>query len=387
MIQPEEIRKKAENQYPAFQLAWLAGAEFFPKVIPCDKTLDPHLSVAIASIQQLRAGSKEVLGYGYSIQWEQRNSRQYGQNRFPQTIVIETPEDLLSLIGKQREFDRFTQAVGELRRRHPVLEPWIRSHRQELVDPAWDVDGLGQVLDYLIAHHRPGLFARELPLAVDTKFIERNRRVLRSLLDLVLPPHSIRADEEHFDRRYGLRYVEPLILVRFLDEQIQQSMASPWKDCAVPLHTLAAQPIAADRGLIVENKVNLLTLPRLPGTIALGGLGNGVTDLRYLPWLSNKVIWYWGDIDVDGYEILSRLRTIYPHVRSLLMDAETQRTFRTRIGATGNGRHPPEPLHLTPPELEAFRVCCRENLRIEQERVPQIDVLQALQGLTNDSIL
>jgi hypothetical protein len=71
--------------------------------------------------------------------------------------------------------------------------------------------------------------------------------------------------------------------------------------------------------LIVENKVNLLTLPRLPGTLAIGGLGNAVMLLRYCAWLGSVSITYWGDIDVQGFEILSRLRGI-PEVVSMNYD-------------------------------------------------------------------
>ena len=77
------------------------------------------------------------------------------------------------------------------------------------------------------------------------------------------------------------------IHVRFLDEEIRDGTGSPWSECSVPLHTLAARPIASARVLIVENKVNLLTLPPLKGTIGLGGMGDGVTDLRYVVWLGN----------------------------------------------------------------------------------------------------
>jgi len=228
-----------------------------------------------------------------------------------------------------------------------------------------------QVVDYLCTHPRPGLFARELPLAVDTKFIQRNHRILREWLDLILPPHTIRADEDQFDRRYGLRYADPHVMVRFLDDKIRTATESPWLECSVPLHTLAATPINASRVLIVENKVNLLTLPRLKGTIGLGGLGNGITDLRYVHWLANSEIWYWGDIDVEGLLILSRLRVMFPQVRSLLMDDATVHAWRERLASPGSGRTHDCPSNLTAGELAAYLMCARENLRVEQERFPQ----------------
>lgn len=371
MIRPEDIKRKATSLYRSFQLAWLDDQPFFPRVIPCDKTLDSNLAVASESVQHLRNGSKERLGFGYTVEWEERNSRTHGRNRFPRQILFETQDDFLRLIGKEREFAQFARSVSELRKRHPQLAPWVRTHPAEVVDSAAELDGLLQVLDFLVAHPWPQLFARELPLPLDTKFVERNHGILRSWLDIVLPPHAIRADEEHFDRRFGLRYVEPLISVRFLDEAVRLRANLPWSECAIPLHSLASHPIAAESVLIVENKINLLTLPPITGAIALGGLGNSVGDLRYVLWLSQLPLWYWGDIDVDGFEILSRLRMVFPSVRSLLMDERTLVALRSTIGGVGNGRLVRQKMNLLPEELAAFEVCSATNLRIEQERIPQ----------------
>ncbi len=378
MIDPEQIRRKAANLYPAWQAAWLNDEPFFPKVIPCNKRLDENLSVAIESIRRLRAGSKELLGYGYSFSWKEKNSRLHGRNQFPEQIYLESPEDMLRLIGKKNEFEAFTTAVETIRRRFPALDSWIRCHRAELVSSAGDLEGLLAVVDYFIANPRPDRFARELPIPVDTKFIERNRPILRSWLDLLLPPHTIRAHEEHFERRFGLRYTEPLILVRVLDDELLERAKLPWHEFAVPLHTLADSAIECDRVLIVENKVNLLTMPKISGAIALGGLGNAVIDLRYLTWLAGKAIWYWGDLDVEGFEILSRLRSVFPRTEGLLMDEETVTKFCDRIGIPGSGRNPSAPPGLHTTERSAFQTCAAKNIRIEQERVSQLAVVEAL---------
>lgn len=381
MIDPSDIRRKADNLYPAFLTAWLAGEEFFPRTLPCDKRLDGNLAVAAESVRRLKSQAKEERGFGYSIEWRERASRTHGRNRFPERIVFETADDLLRFIDKQREFAEFAVAVDQIRRRHPQLDPWIQSHRRLLIDNASQLDGLLQFVDYLLAQPRPGLFARELPLDVDTKFIERNRIILREWLDLLLPPHAIRADEEHFDRRYGLRYAEPHIIVRFLDPAVQRATESPWRECSVPLTALGEQPIVARRVIIVENKVNLLTLPNLASSIAVGGLGNSVSDLRYVHWLTQTDLSYWGDIDVDGFAILSRLRTFFPRVQSVLMDDRTLHAWRHRIGSPGNGRAAPPCPNLTPVEQAALRICGAEDLRIEQERYPHGFVLEHFRRL------
>ena len=68
MIQPNDLRRKAENLYAEFLCAWLEGESFFPRTIPADRRLDAsdHAG-AIAALQHLRDGSKEVRGFGYRM--------------------------------------------------------------------------------------------------------------------------------------------------------------------------------------------------------------------------------------------------------------------------------------------------------------------------------
>jgi hypothetical protein len=300
---------------------------------------------------------------------------------FPERIVFETQGDFLRYLGKEQEFAAFAAAVGRIRSRYPELESWVRSNRVLLMDVCGQLDGLLYIVEYLRSHPRPGIFAREIPGPLDTKFIERNRRVLREWLDLILSPQTIRADEEHFERRFGLRYAEPHVMLRFLDPDVQSACSCPWPELSLPLHTMGRMAIDVKQVLVVENKVSLLTLPALANTIAVGGLGNGVTDLRYLPWLASCALWYWGDIDAEGLTILSRLRTVFPQTRSLLMDTETLACWRDQVAVPGTGHFSNIPPGLMDAEQLAFRECVDENLRVEQERLPQTFVNKTLQDV------
>jgi hypothetical protein len=157
-----------------------------------------------------------------------------------------------------------------------------------------NLEGLLHVLRFFRDHPRPGRFPRELPIPVDTKFIARHQQLLRKWFDIVLPPHAIRADEDHFERRYGLRYAETHLLVRLLDSDLKHELAFPCSEFSLPLSTLADLTVRRVAAVIVENKVNLLTLPSLSRGIGLGGLGAGVTLLRNIPWLSHCPVAYWG---------------------------------------------------------------------------------------------
>lgn len=378
MIQPTDIRRKADNLYGKFVREWLAGNDsFFPRVIPSQLNPDPESASTIDAVRALRDASKEVMGFGYSVEWREINSRRFGRNHFPARIVIETPDDLLRLIGRTQDFRKFQEAVSAIRARHAVLEEWIRSNVTVLTNLAQDVTGLLEVVDVLKRSPRPDCFVRELPVSVDTKFIERHHRVLRQWLDLVLPPHAIRAEEDHFERRYGLRYAEPHLPVRFLDSDVQKRLGFPCDVLSVPLHTLGSWQLRDVAALVVENKVNLLTVPGGRNSIVLGGLGHGVSLLRYVPWLSSGRVTYWGDLDVEGLTILSELRTVLPQTQSILMDDAAVAEWR-HLAVTGNGRAPNVPPHLTPGENAAFLLCVDQNLRIEQERIPDTAVVAAL---------
>lgn len=382
MIQPEDIRRKAENLYPEYLRAWLDGdGAFFPRLIPSCRTPDSDdLRAAIQAVRRLREGSKEVIGFGYTVQWQEINSRKFGRNQFPARILFEAEGDFLRFIGKQREFDVFTDAVSRLRAAFPPLENWLRSNVRALIEAAADLDGLLRVLRFFHDNPRPNCFARELPLPVDTKFIERYQGLLRGWFDAVLPPHTIRADEEHFERRYGLRYPEMHLLLRLLDPALEQELGWPCSELSLPLHTLGVIPVPADLAIIVENKINLLTLPSFPRGIGLGGLGHGAVVLRYLAWLNNMRVVYWGDMDTEGFEILSSVRAIFPHTQSFLMDHEALGRWE-RLAVSGTGRKPDIPAHLTDTEQRAYLRCRDENLRLEQERIPHDGVLSEVRCL------
>src|SRR5690606_40331483 len=61
----------------------------------------------------------------------------------------------------------------------------------------------------------------------------------------------------------------------------------------------------------------------LHDALPIFGSGYGVSNLREVEWLLHVEMLYWGDIDVQGFEILSQLRQYFPHTQSVLMDSDT----------------------------------------------------------------
>ena len=119
--------------------------------------------------------------------------------------------------------------------------------------------------------------------------------------------------------------------------------------------------------------MNFLTLPELKNTIAIWGGGYAVKNLQHIEWLTDKSIYYWGDIDIQGFEILSMLRGYYEQTISLMMDEETFNKFNHYHGH-GTASNTYGLNHLTTNEHELYLRIHASNQRLEQEKIPQIYV-------------
>src|SRR5690606_557153 len=136
------------------------------------------------------------------------------------------------------------------------------------------------------------------------KFIERNQSVIRELLD-VLISENVNKTEKQFEKRFNLKYAEPLIRFKILDKEVSQKFFSGIDDLAIPVSQFEALHLPFRKVLIVENKTTLyttLTLPKMNDTIAIFGGGYNVHNLKNVNWLGNLELHYWGDIDAQGFE-------------------------------------------------------------------------------------
>ena len=377
MITPTEIQQKALRWYLPFLQSWLKNDSFFPCTLPAGSP-PTEFSAFRRAVELLHSQSKERRGYGYSIVSQFKRMRQHGDQNLPVRIVIETQQDLLQMLDKEDEFEHFQQNVLLIRRRIPQLNEWMLRFPQRLIDHHGDWNALLAVCAYFLDHPRPNLYIRELPIPVHTKFIEQHRGILQELLKLLLPTEAIQEDAITFEQRFGLREDEPLIRVRFLDNQLLTRYALPITDLSLPCSQFAAFALQEQICIVTENKMTFLTLPLLRNTFALFGGGFFVNKLANVSWLTSCPILYWGDIDAHGFGILSMLRATFPHVISLMMDETTLQTFKDFwvTGTPSTARSLP---HLTQKEHVLFEYLSQENIRLEQERIPHSYAMDHIQ--------
>lgn len=107
--------------------------------------------------------------------------------------------------------------------------------------------------------------------------------------------------------------------------------------------------------VMVENNLNLLTLPPMTRDLGIRREGNAANRLGQLLWLHANRVLYWGDIDVEGLTILSRHRNLIPHLESLHMDSDTLREHETLL-IDGSGSTAKAPTNLKPRESESFTI-------------------------------
>lgn len=249
----------------------------------------------------------------------------------------------------------------------------------KVVENASSWSDLLKVLRYFVANPCPGLYIRELPIEVHTKFIERNKGVLRELLDIVIVEH-VCSDEKEFEKRFGLRYDEPWVRIRVLDASIASEYFSGVDDLTVPQSQFCALSLPVQKVFVVENKVNFLTFPKLAGCLLIWGHGFTVGILKSVPFMRHASLYYWGDIDVHGFEILSQFRSYFPQTQSVLMDRTTFNTYFE--GDKGTPSNVSKPLHLTHEEATLYNHIKSHNLRLEQEKIPQ----KCIENIFNSSL-
>jgi hypothetical protein len=371
MITPHEIKDKAERKYISFLQALTDNVPFAKLVIRGDKSYTKSsLPDFEKEIQLINSHSKEKKGFGYSLEFQQIKTKYLGIQDLPVLIYFETERDYLKFLGKEKEVELFKLHKSKILIELPELRSWVTLNPTKVIQNHAEWANILKACQYFKENPKPNKYIRELPITVHTKFIERNQSVLKELLDILISD-NINTVEKQFEKRFNLKYSESQIRFKILDKKISQNLFSGIDDLAIPVSQFETLNLPIKKVLVVENKTTLyttLTLPNVDKAIAVFGQGNAVLNIKNTTWLVEKEILYWGDIDVQGFEILSRLREYFTHVKSVLMDKVTFETFFENDKGTPTNIS--TKLNLTDREQELYNILKTNNWRLEQEKVP-----------------
>ena len=227
-------------------------------------------------------------------------------------------------------------------------------------------------LSWLLRHPNAGLFPRALPVeGVDSKWLERRRGTLARLWNTVTGENVSAAD---FLEHVGLLRLPQFVSVRNASSWVKEGTA----ENVVKLTPEALAQTAPEGPfvLIIENEQTALSLD-LGNVPIFFGLGYGVTLLASLPWMKEKRILYFGDLDTHGLAILAECRRLFPQTESVLTDLATFERFRAlAVPEPKQAALPTD--RLTTEERDLGERLLAEGLRLEQERIPLETVREAL---------
>jgi hypothetical protein len=371
MISPNDIKTKAERKYFSFLQDVVQAIPFSRIVISGDKTYN---KTTVGDFQKeilaLVNQSKEKRGFGFTIDYQTIKTKSIGTQSLPTIIYFDTEKDFLKFLGKEKEVDNFINEWQLIHSHFPELKDWIIRNPTKIIQQQGKWESIIKVCNYFKNYPKPNLYIRELPANVHTKFIESNQSIIAELLDIIIQNH-INPNEKEFEKRFNLKFREPLVRFKILDKEISQSFFSNLDDISIPVSQFESLKLPLKQVLIVENKTTLfttLTLPKMDKTIAIFGQGNAVTNIQNAKWLSDITVIYWGDIDVHGFEMLSRIRKHFDHTRSVLMDKTTfDKYFENDLGKPTTDT---TTLSLTDNERELYNLLKTNNWRLEQEKIP-----------------
>lgn len=377
MITPKEIKDKAERKYISFLQSLVENRSFEKLVIRGDKSYTKSsLSEFEKEIQQIVSQSKEKKGFGYTLEFQRIRTKSLGIQDLPISIFFDNEKDFLKFLGKEKEVELFKTSADIIINAFPELKDWIIKYPIKVVNNHNEWESILKVCRYFKQNPKPNLYIRELPIKVHTKFVERNQSIIRELLNTLISQH-VCSDEKEFETRFNLKYAESQIRFKVLDRAIAEKFFSGIDDIAVRTSQFEKLDIPIKKVLVVENKTTLyttLTLPQMNDTIAIFGSGYSVCNLKNVHWLANCELLYWGDIDVQGFEILSQFRGYFPHTKSVLMDFETfEKFFENDLGTQTQIC---TSLELTEGEKKLYELLKTNNWRLEQEKIPYDYVTQ-----------
>ena len=392
----------------------LSGDKLFPLEVPLKP---PRGNAAIQNINHFqtyvsswKAFAKELSeskSKRCEVRWESRTFRSLAGQAIPTHLSISDIGALACLLGSDQErqlhgwlsrikyiFDALaSEPGGHADTSHQAAESSGPTRDQRLfhalIEHLETLDGFDhsdlELLVKLMPQLHKGMgeacYLRALPVTfVDTKYIEKNLRLIESMTAALI---------DGAVKQVGLmnwlnctEKPKDWLLVKPLCTQTTKSLGG------APLlrlssDTLLEFELPAGNILVIENEQSCLALNNMPNVIAVSGGGKNVAWMR-AGWLAAKNVGYWGDIDSEGFGILSDVRSKLSCITPLMMDEVTVATFEARMVAEPDSVSK-DPVALTDKELALFkrlRSGHYANKRLEQERLPIEYVMQKIESWT-----
>lgn len=402
MISIDEIKKKAENKFLPFLHSIIDEKDFFPLLIPSAKgSVKDSFAERKVEAENLYKNSKNAKGRGYTVETKTIKTHKQGMQTIIEKIYFETEIDFIRFIGKEKETENFKKHLSIVKSRflnlnaEDVQNDWLKKHLRSLIaeteDDYWQNIFLCAI--WFLNNPHCNVYLREIPVPVHTKFIEQNTSLIFSVYTALNKNKGTDKVSSNADiyKRWGVRTAEPFIRFRSLDKDIHLKILNEEftsYEIQTPLSAFAKINFnSIEYIFIVENLMVYLTFPAFNKALCIFGSGFAAVNLKECKTLNEKKLYYFGDMDEHGFEILSNVRSIFPNIQSFCMDQKTYETFSIFAVKGENSHSKIEDLNLSEDELHLFKFL-RENKtigRLEQEKISQAFIKSRIEKIFNDT--
>ena len=315
--------------------------------------------------------------YPELVEWQERQYRQLSEQRVPVKLRIFSLQQLTELLGTEQQLENWLDKISSFlkqsfvhdRHQHRLFQTLIHHLEQIERYSQQEWQWLIQLIEQLKPNIGAGLYLRALPLsAVNTKFLEQNLLLTEAICNVLYDDEIVLAGGllawlDCLDSPKGWLTIKPVC------PNVQEKLGG------LPVFQLSTEvldqfELPAERIIVVENIQSGLACPNLENSIVVCGGGKNISWMN-AKWLQHKQVFYWGDIDSEGLNILSMVRQKIPHVIALMMDEATVLQFQNHMVDEPDSIFS-EPQYLTADELKLFhdlRAQTFKNRRLEQERI------------------
>ncbi|RKP43347.1 Wadjet anti-phage system protein JetD domain-containing protein [Trinickia fusca] len=377
-LMPDDVAQACKRQFERQQVDWLLrrSESTWPLSVALRSPSDKEAANAPAAMRTWLSAwtgfdnASRDKGRRCAVVWRSVNWRLMGNVTVPEKVLFEDIEAVADCARVDQDWETLKERWRALCERHASVTD-KRDCAKALIGAAqWADDDFVRLLEFLGWCERnpaSGLYLRQLPLVgIDTKWVERRLGVVVPLLQAIMG----KLGDVH--QLLVLRRAPYTVRMRLLDPVLREQMAGA-EDLQMPVDQwskLLRQP--PKRLLIIENLATGLAVPDTPGTAVAMGLGNNVAVLNEVAWAHSAEILYWGDIDTWGLHILSRARSLFPHLNSMLM-TETVLTSHRHLWTVEDSQDNRHADHLTAKEAELLSKLQQgrwgKHVRLEQERI------------------
>lgn len=318
---------------------------------------------------------------GWTISWEEWNSKKLGRQKWPSKITIETEEDFLFLVNKEDESKIFKNQLDELIGWRKGIREFLFARPQSVMQYKLVWKNLIVVVDYLLGNDVSGLYIRSIPVPVHTKFIEQYKSFIFELIKH-FKSDIISDDNFTFEQVFGLKSKQHVFNMRWLDKELATKYMQGHEVFGLSTEGLNKVNWQINEIWLVENETNLYLLPERESTLVIFSKGHALTQLFNLPLLSSSKLFYWGDLDEHGFIMLNTFKRHYKHTLSIFMDRFTVEYHKKEILQQPEKYKTISLEFLTSEEDYAFQKLREENGRIEQEKLNQEFVFNIIAKLS-----